>query len=386
AQNPCRGYLACGKAKALPSEHVFLCITMQTFKVKAGDSSYEVIIGEGAWRELRNFPRERYTSTFIITERGLWTRWGKTLLKEGGLPGAKTLFVPAGEASKSLRMLERLAGQLLKLGADRRSLLVLFGGGVIGDLGGFLASVYMRGVDCVHVPTTVLAQVDSSIGGKTAVNLKEMKNLIGTFYPPRLVVSDSRVLSSLSSRNFRSGLYEVVKHAMLEGTGFFAQLEKCAGSLGPENVAALEPILPHAAKVKINVVNYDEREANLRMTLNLGHTFGHALEEVTHYERFVHGEAVAWGLLAISRLSQRLGMLKAAEGERMERLVWRLGPLPSIRDLSAAKILRLLPQDKKAIAGKVQWVVPEKIGKVRVVTEVTPQVAAAAFRDIQRMN
>ncbi|MGH9378533.1 MAG: 3-dehydroquinate synthase, partial [Terriglobia bacterium] len=377
---------ACGKAKALPSEHVFLCITMQTFKVKAGDSSYEVIIGEGAWRELRNFPRERYTSTFIITERGLWTRWGKTLLKEGGLPGAKTLFVPAGEASKSLRMLERLAGQLLKLGADRRSLLVLFGGGVIGDLGGFLASVYMRGVDCVHVPTTVLAQVDSSIGGKTAVNLKEMKNLIGTFYPPRLVVSDSRVLSSLSSRNFRSGLYEVVKHAMLEGTGFFAQLEKCAGSLGPENVAALEPILPHAAKVKINVVNYDEREANLRMTLNLGHTFGHALEEVTHYERFVHGEAVAWGLLAISRLSQRLGMLKAAEGERMERLVWRLGPLPSIRDLSAAKILRLLPQDKKAIAGKVQWVVPEKIGKVRVVTEVTPQVAAAAFRDIQRMN
>ncbi|MGH9353258.1 MAG: 3-dehydroquinate synthase, partial [Terriglobia bacterium] len=203
---------------------------------------------------------------------------------------------------------------------------------------------------------------------------------------PRLVLSDPRVLGSLSARDFRSGLYEVVKHAILEGPGFFSQLERCAGSLRPEDVSALDPVLPRAAKVKIDVVNRDEREAGLRMTLNLGHTFGHALEEATHYEWFVHGEAVAWGLLAISKLGRRLGLLDPGQGERMENLVLRLGPLPAIRDLSPAKILRLLPQDKKAIAGKIQWVVPEKIGKVRVVTDVPAKVVAAALRDVQRMN
>ncbi|MGH9352881.1 MAG: 3-dehydroquinate synthase, partial [Terriglobia bacterium] len=166
---------------------------MQTFKVNARNFAYKVIIGEGAWGALRDFPRDAYTSAFILTERGLWNRWSSLFLKESDLQRARTLVVPSGERSKSLLVLERLAGELLKQGADRRSLLVLFGGGVIGDLGGFLASVYMRGIDYVNIPTTVLAQVDSSIGGKTAVNLSEMKNLLGTFYPPRLVLSDPRV-------------------------------------------------------------------------------------------------------------------------------------------------------------------------------------------------
>lgn len=358
---------------------------MQRFKVRSGKSSYDVVIGPGAWSALRDFPCAQYTSLFVITERKLWRFWGKTFLKEAGLE-AEPLFVPPGEASKSLGALERLAGALLKRGADRGSLLVLFGGGVIGDLGGFLASVYMRGVDCVHVPTTVLAQVDSSIGGKTAVNLTEMKNLIGTFYPPRVVVSDPRVLSSLSQRDFRSGLYEVVKHAILDGSGFASRLEACAGMLRPDDVAALGPVIARAAKVKINVVNRDERETGLRMVLNLGHTFGHALEEITHYKRFVHGEAVAWGLLAVSRLAQRMGALKAIEGERIERLVRSLGPLPPVRDISPASVLRLLPQDKKAVAGRIRWVVPERIGRVRITSDVPARVAEAAFRDIQRMS
>ncbi|MDE3180420.1 MAG: 3-dehydroquinate synthase, partial [Acidobacteriota bacterium] len=312
--------------------------------------------------------------------------WGKTLARETGLRTAKVLFVPSGEGSKSLGALERLAAQLLRLGADRRSLFVAFGGGVIGDLGGFLASVYMRGVDLVHIPTTVLAQVDSSIGGKTAVNLKDMKNLIGSFYPPRLVISDTRVLSSLSHRNFRSGLYEVVKHAILDGPGFFSELENSAASLTPQNAANLEPVIARAAKVKIRIVNRDEREAGPRMLLNLGHTFGHALEEATGYERFLHGEAVAWGMLAISRLGQRLGLLPAGEGQRIEDLVWRFGSLPPVRDLSAARILRLLPRDKKAIAGRIQWVLPEKIGQVIVAANVAPGAVAAAFRDIQELK
>lgn len=359
---------------------------MQTFKVKAGNSSYSIVLGEGAWGALRDFSGERYTSTFVITEPKLWARWGKEFVNASGLKRAKALFVPAGERSKSLVSVEHLSRLLLKHGADRRSLLVLFGGGMIGDLGGFLASVYMRGIDYVNAPTTVLAQVDSSIGGKTAVNLEEMKNLIGTFYPPRLVASDPRVLTSLSPRNFRSGMYEVVKHAMLDGRRLFSEFEKRTAELRPEDAVNLEPLLARAARVKVRVVNRDEREANLRVILNLGHTFGHALEEATHYQRFMHGEAVGWGLLGVLKIAHRKGLLEAGEGQRMEEAVRRLGPLPSIRDLSPAKILRLLPRDKKAVAGKVQWVLPEKIGKVRVTPEVSVRLAAAAFRDIQKMS
>lgn len=359
---------------------------MEVFNIRSKQFNYQVVVGEGAWRTLRNFPHDRYSSIFVITEGPLWKRWGKSFLADSKLNNTKTFFVPPGERSKSLRALGLLASQLLKQGADRRSLLVLFGGGVIGDLGGFLASVYMRGVDCIHVPTTILSQVDSSIGGKTAVNLGEMKNLIGTFYPGRLVLSEPRVLSSLSQRNFRSGLYEVVKHAILDGPGFFKQLETGIDSLSPDNIDPLLLILPRAVRVKARVVNRDEREANLRVVLNLGHTFGHAIEEATHYRRFVHGEAVGWGLLAISRLGQRLGLLALAEGERIENLVWRLGPLPSIRDLSPARILRLLHQDKKAVGGRIQWVVPERIGHVRVTDDVPREVVEAAFRDIQRFS
>lgn len=360
--------------------------SMETFKVQSGTSGYTVVIGRGAWRSLRDFSGDRYTSAFIVTEKRLWQLWGTTFRKEAGLAKAEVLFVQRGERSKSLAVLERLAGLLLKRGADRRSLLVLFGGGMIGDLGGFLASVYMRGIEYVNVPTTVLAQVDSSIGGKTAVNLAEMKNLIGTFYPPRLVASEPQALTSLSERDFRSGFYEVLKHAVLKGDGLFSEIERRAGDLRPDQAEELEPVLARAAKVKIDVVNRDEREEGLRMTLNLGHTFGHALEEITHYQRFMHGEAVAWGLLAASRLARRMGALKAADAERIERLVWRLGPLPPVNDLSGAKVLRLLPQDKKTIAGKIHWIVPERIGKVRITADVPPDVAAAAFRDIRKMS
>ncbi len=359
---------------------------MEVFNVKSKQFDYQVVVGEGAWQTLRDFPRDHYSSIFIITEKPLWKRWGKSFVADSKLNDVRTLFVPSGETSKSLHELGLLARQLLREGADRHSLLVLFGGGVIGDLGGFLASVYMRGVDCIHVPTTILAQVDSSIGGKTAVNLGEMKNLIGTFYPAKLVLSEPRVLSSLSRRNFRSGLYEVVKHAILDGPGLFKQLDACIDSLSPENIEPLLTILPQAVRVKVRVVNRDEREANLRMVLNLGHTFGHALEEATHYRRFVHGEAVGWGLLAISRLWQRLGLLDLSEGKRIESLIWRLGSLPSIRDLPPARILRLLPQDKKTVRGRIQWVVPERIGKVRVTSDVPMKIVEATFRDIRGLS
>jgi 3-dehydroquinate synthase len=326
-----------------------------------------------------------YSSVFILTEKGIWRHWGERLVREGGLSRARVLFVPAGERSKSLAALERVASSLARFGADRRSLLVLFGGGVIGDLGGFVASTYMRGIHCAQVPTTLVGQVDSAIGGKNAVNLAVGKNLVGTFYPPRTVLADPAVLASLSPRVFRSGLYEVVKHAILAGAPLVEILDHHLDSLRPQSVAALEAILGPAVKVKIDVVNRDEREANLRQVLNLGHTFGHALEAATGYRRFLHGESVGWGLLAITVLAERLGYLKTGDAGRMRDLVWRIGALPSIRDISARTIVRLLPHDKKAIGGEIHWVIPERIGKVRIITGVPMAAAESAWREVQQM-
>jgi 3-dehydroquinate synthase len=321
---------------------------------------------------------------FILTERRLWNRWGEAFVRQSGSSGAPPLFVPAGEESKSLARVEEVAARLSRQGADRRTLLVAFGGGMVGDLGGFVASTYMRGIDCVQVPTTVVAQVDSAIGGKTGVNVGAMKNLVGTFYPPRLVLADPVVLSSLTWRSFRSGLYEVIKHAILDGPGFFHLLEAGLGALGRGQEAALESVLVRAARVKVKVVSRDEREAGLRRVLNLGHTFGHALEEVTGYRRFLHGEAVGWGLLAATRLAELLGVLKPAVAARMARLVRQVGPLPPIRDLGASRVLALLPRDKKAVGGRIHWVLPERIGKVMISSDVPLQLVATAWRDVQR--
>ena len=359
---------------------------MQRLHVTSQTIPYDILVGRGAWRALRKLAQSDYTSTFLLTERGLWNQWRRPFLRASGLKAARSLFVPSGEASKSLRMVERVAGELLKQGADRRSLIIAFGGGVIGDLGGFVASTYMRGIDCVQVPTTVVAQVDSAIGGKTAVNVGAMKNLIGTFFPPRLVVADPSVLSTLNERAFRSGFFEVVKHAVLSGPRLFNEVERALDGLRPERAATLGPLLARAARVKADVVSRDEKEAGLRRVLNLGHTFGHALEEATGYRRFLHGEAVGWGMLAALRLAEILGLLGPAESQRIAAVIRRLGPLPPVRDLKAERVWRLLPRDKKAVGGRIHWVLPERIGKVRIVADVPSFAVEAAFYDVQRAD
>jgi 3-dehydroquinate synthase len=357
---------------------------MQRFWVTSKGFKYSVNVGYGAWRTLADFPQDHYSSIFILTERHLWKRWGGKFLRDSGMKSARPLFVPPGENSKSVMMVEKVAAELLEQGADRRSLLMAFGGGVIGDLGGFVASTYMRGIDYVQVPTTVLAQVDSSIGGKTAVNVRSMKNLVGTFYPPRMVLANPTVLTSLDERSFRSGFFEVVKHAILSGPSFFHELEGMVSKLLPRQGSGLERTLARAAKVKAEVVSRDEHEAGLRRVLNLGHTFGHAIEEASGYRRFLHGEAVGWGILLVSRLAELLGMLKPAEGERIARLVRQVSPLPGLAGLRVHRILELLPQDKKAVGGRIYWVIPERIGKVRISDQVSLNLVEAAFRDVQR--
>ena len=357
---------------------------MQRFWVTSKGFKYSVNVGCGAWGALARFPQDHYSAIFILTERHLWKRWGKELLRESGVKSAQPLFVPPGEKSKSMTMVEKVGAELLAKGADRRSLLVAFGGGVVGDLGGFVASTYMRGIDCVQAPTTVLAQVDSSIGGKTAVNVRAMKNLLGTFYPPRLVLAEPEVLASLDVRSFRSGFFEVAKHAILAGPGLFRELEAATSELLPAHATRLERILARAAKVKVEIVSRDEREAGLRRVLNLGHTFAHALEEASGYERFLHGEAVGWGILIVLRLANLLGVLEPVEAERIARLLRQIGPLPTLRGIRPRRVLELLPQDKKAVGGRIHWVIPERIGKVRISDQVPMNLVEAAFRDVQR--
>ena len=355
---------------------------MRRLLVKSGAGEYDVVVGRGAWKALRRL--KEYTSVFVLTERVLWKRWGDEFTRDAGWSSPRPVFVPSGEKSKSLAMVERVASALLERGADRRSLLVAFGGGVVGDLGGFVASTYMRGIDCIQVPTTVVAQVDSSIGGKTAVNIRAMKNLVGTFYPPRVVLADPAVLATLSGRAFKSGLYEVIKHAILSGSSLFRLLESKVAGLEPGATSTLETIVARAAQVKVDVVSSDEREGGLRRVLNLGHTYGHALEEVTGYRRFLHGEAVAWGMLLAMRLAERSGVLDLAAAKRMVNLVRAVGPLPPIRDIAVERILRFLPRDKKAVGGRIHWVLPEGVGKIRITPDVPESAIAGAFRDVQR--
>lgn len=357
---------------------------MEKLCVKTGSRDYEVLVGRGAWQALRDFGHGSHTSSFVLTERGLWSRWGKAFVRASGLRNAKLVLVPQGESSKSLRMVQQVATTLAKKGADRRSLLIALGGGVIGDLGGFVASTYMRGIDYVQLPTTVVAQVDSAIGGKTAVNVGTSKNLVGTFFPPRLVLAEPLVLATLDERVFRSGLYEVIKHAILAGSELFAELDACLENLVPSRASTLGPLLARAARVKVDVVSRDEREGGLRRVLNLGHTYGHALEEATHYRRFLHGEAVGWGLLGVTRLAERTGTLRPAQAARISDLVGRVGKLPPIRDLSPDRVLHLLPRDKKAVGGKLHWVLPARIGKVTISDDVAAAEVKAALCDVQK--
>jgi len=357
---------------------------MRRLRVESRDFDYHVVAGRGAWSAFQRFPHRGYSSIFVLTERALWKRWGTNFLKSSQLIAPTEIFVPSGENSKSIRMAEQVAARLLKKRADRRSLLIAFGGGVVGDLGGFVASTYMRGIDYVQVPTTVVAQVDSAIGGKTAVNVGEMKNLVGTFAPPRLVLADPVVLKSLPPRAYLSGFHEVAKHAVLSGPSLFSLMEKVAGRLRPGRDGTLDTLLVRAAQVKVDIVNRDEHESDLRRLLNLGHTFGHALEEATGYRRFLHGEAVGWGLLCAARLGVLLNMLDVSEAQRISSLVRRIGPLPSISDLAPARIRKLFTRDKKAVAGQIHWVVPEKIGKVSVVRDVPIEAATEALRGVQQ--
>jgi 3-dehydroquinate synthase len=313
----------------------------------------------------------------VVSSPVVWKLHGEAVT--AALPDAPVIQIPDGERHKQLSTVSRIYDALVKQQIDRGAVLIGVGGGVLGDVTGFAAATYLRGIDVVHVPTTLLAQVDSAIGGKVGVNHPLGKNLIGAFHQPRLVVIDPLVVATLPRREFRAGLYEVVKYGMTSSRGLFERVAASVGPLFDRQPEALVPVIAESCAIKADVVARDERESGPRRVLNFGHTAGHAIEALTKYRRFRHGEAVGYGMLVAAEVAVRRGLLDAAAREQLASLIRQLGPLPSIADLSVAEMLIAMRRDKKVVNGTLHYVLATGIGSHAIVDDVTEAELASAL-------
>jgi 3-dehydroquinate synthase len=316
---------------------------------------------------------------FIVSNATVWRLHGEAL---SGVTQEEPILLPDGERFKQLPTVGRIYDALIRAGADRATTIIAVGGGVIGDIAGFAAATYLRGVPVVQVPTTLLAQVDSAIGGKVGVNHAAGKNLIGAYHQPSAVVVDPDVLASLPRREFRSGLYEVVKYGVIASRPLFDRLQAQMKQLFARDATVLVPVITECCRIKGSVVEQDERESGPRRALNFGHTLGHALEAITKYRRFRHGEAIGYGMLAAANLAVSRGTLPASDRDALAALIAQMGPLPSVSDLSAREAVEAIGRDKKVIAGNLHFVLPVGIGATTTVTDVTVEELVSAAREI----
>jgi 3-dehydroquinate synthase len=354
---------------------------MPTIRVTSSVGPYNVYCASGALARAASLVARVGDShgTFLLSSPRVWRYWGKPLRGIFGKAARGPILFDDAESEKRIATVEGIARELVRAGADRRAVIVAIGGGVVGDVAGFAAATYLRGVRLVHIPTTLVAQVDSAIGGKTGVDLPEGKNLVGAFYPPKLVIADPTTLGTLPHREFRAGLYEVIKYGVIADEKLFHFLERHLDAVLRQDPAALGWIIPRSAAIKARVVGADEREGGLRQILNFGHTLGHALETATGYKRFLHGEAVGWGMLGATILAVGTGRLRESAAEPIIRLVASVGPLPSLGKIRATELRPILASDKKARAGCVGWVLPRSIGSAQWGIEVPWPVVARAF-------
>ncbi|MDQ2834828.1 MAG: 3-dehydroquinate synthase [Acidobacteriota bacterium] len=359
---------------------------MPVIAVTTPSATYDVTIAPGLLGTLH--PRLRRLNPgkpfrpFIVTSPEIWALWSKPFL--ASFPQREqaptVLFHPSGERHKRLSSVEALAQQLSTAGADRDALLLAFGGGVIGDITGFLAAIYMRGIRYVQLPSTLLAQVDSSIGGKTGVNLLTGKNLIGSFHHPQAVLADTDLLRTLPPAQLRAGLQESIKAGIIYDARLFRFMEQNADSLlhkkGPD-AKSLTRVVAASVRVKADVVSKDEKESGLRMILNFGHTIGHAIESATSYKQLLHGEAVGWGSIAAVNLARARNTLSQKDAARITALILRYGPLSPF-EATAEKLVALTARDKKNRSGSLSFVLPTRIGQTEIVRDVTtPELLAA---------
>jgi 3-dehydroquinate synthase len=356
---------------------------MKKISVRAANGKYDVLCGRGVLRELpRVISRIRPDgAVFVISSPRVWRHWGARVERLLGGARRATILIDDAETAKNLSTVERACRDLVRAGADRRALIVAVGGGVVGDVAGFVAASYARGIALIHIPTTVVAQVDSAIGGKTGVNLPEGKNLVGAFYPPKNVVADPGFLSSLPPREFRSGIYEIIKYGVIGDAKLFQFLEGKLEKVLRRERPALAFAIERSIAQKARVVSEDEHESGLREILNFGHTFAHALESVTGYRMYLHGEAVGWGMIAAARLAVEKGMLSPRDEERVARVIARVGPLPAWPSLLPAQLIAAMQADKKARAGRLRFVLPERVGIVRCGVEAEEEMLVRVLRE-----
>lgn len=354
---------------------------MQRIPVETDSASYEVLVESGcleqAGRHLASFVGER--RLFVVADERVWNAQGERLQKGLGQTPYTLITAQLGEQRKRLATVEDLAERMHRAGADRSAIVVAFGGGVTGDIAGFLGACYMRGVDVIQIPTTLLAQVDSAVGGKTGVNLASGKNLFGAFQQPLLALIDPQALDTLPEREVRAGLYEVIKYGVIWDPKLFELLETRREDVLARKPDVIERIVADSVRIKAEVVAKDEREGGVRRILNYGHTFGHALEAETGYDLLLHGEAIAWGMIAAGRMGEAMGLIGREERVRIEQVICAYGPLPSLVGVDAAKTAPRVMGDKKTIGGKTHFILPEGIGRVTVVSDAPMEHVEAAM-------
>jgi 3-dehydroquinate synthase len=353
-------------------------------EVQAAGGPYPVVVGHGVSARLSDWLDTAGLTgrATVVSSPTVWEAQGRRISRALKGRMAPPILVPDGERSKNMPTVGRIHNALVESHADRSSIIVAVGGGVLGDMAGFAASTYLRGVRVAHVPTTLMAQVDSAVGGKTGVNHPLGKNLIGAFHAPRLVVADPQLLDTLPRRQFRAGLYEVIKYGAISTPALLEQVVRAHGSAFGDSPEGLDAIVAESCRIKAVIVSGDEREGGPRRVLNFGHTLGHALESATAYRRLLHGEAVGYGMLAAAALGERRGVTPPSTAAALRSAIEHLGPLPSIGDLSAREVARGAAHDKKVIGGRLHFVAVTALGRTRELTDVTTRELVAALRSL----
>jgi 3-dehydroquinate synthase len=351
-----------------------------SFEVKTPRHSYSAIVERGILGRAAEYVPAKTGKVFVVSTEDVWCHQGEALAKSLQNLRYERLFLPGGEAQKRLGPLEALAEQMVALGADRSSLVIAFGGGIVNDMAGFLAAIFMRGIPVLQIPTTLLAQVDAAIGGKTGVNLVAGKNLIGSFHQPVAVLIDPSTLDTLPAREYRAGLFEVIKCGVIRSPGLFRLLSERQAEVAARVPEVVDRIIAESVGIKAEVVSADEREGGIRKILNFGHTIGHALEAETGYSKFLHGEAVAFGMQAAVYLAESTRYLNSADGGSIRETILRYGPIPATVGIPAARLLGRLTADKKTVQGKVHFVLPRKIGETVVVSGIEDQLVLSAIQ------
>lgn len=355
---------------------------MPTFQVATGRQTYSCLVERGLLGRIGEFLPAGFGKIFLTTTQDVWELYRDRVSQALKHCPFEVLIFRGGEANKHFQEVERLAEEMVERGADRASLVIALGGGIVNDMGGFLASIFMRGIPVLQVPTTLLAQVDAAVGGKTGVNLRSGKNLLGTFHQPAAVLVDPDVLQTLPDREYRAGLYEVIKYGVIASSELFRLLADRSKEVLSRCPEIVERIISESVRIKAEVVSADEREGDIRRILNFGHTIGHALEAETGYTRYLHGEAVAIGMCAATHLAAGVGLLGREDLTTILRVIERYGPVPATERISAEALLRRLTRDKKTIKSKVHFVLPDRIGHVVVRSGIADNDILNAIRSV----